>query len=188
MMHREACHKKLHQNKIQLKATGVSGRLDQIAQHTMQGKSYLYAALGTQAALSRLFGYQTAAMRKASDLPKALDADALCLATYETGETVAYHREHFYMVSFRPRRTRRQYYDLPRKGQGRVRYQVNDELNGFRKGDIVRVKGVYTKQINSIYSDGYLAFKRVKGEPNKARPQDCRLLERGRTVMWEKVS
>ncbi len=113
----EACHKKLHQNKTQLKATGVSGH----------------------------------------------DADALCLATYETGETVAYHREHFYMVSFRPRRTRRQYYDLPRKGQGRVRYQVNDELNGFRKGDIVRVKGVYTKQINSIYSDGYLAFKRVKG-------------------------
>jgi hypothetical protein len=120
-----ACHKKLHQNKIQLKATGVSGRLDQIAQHTMQGKSYLYAVLGTQAALSRLFGYQTAAMRKARDLPKAHNADALCLATYETGETVAYHREHFYMVSFRPRRTRRQYYDLPRKGQGRVRYQVS---------------------------------------------------------------
>jgi hypothetical protein len=154
----------------------------------LEAHHLIFKERGGQAALSRLFGYQTAAMRKARDLPKAHDADALCLATYETGETVAYHREHFYMVSFRPRRTRRQYYDLPRKGQGRVRYQVNDELNGFRKGDIVRVKGVYTKQINSIYSDGYLAFKRVKGEPNKARPQDCRLLERGRTVMWEKVS
>jgi 5-methylcytosine-specific restriction endonuclease McrA len=184
----EACHKKLHQNKIQPKLTGVSGRLDQIAQHTMQGKSHLYTALGAQVAISTLFGYQTATLRKASGLPKTHDADALCLATYDTGETVPYHRKHFYTVSFRPRRTRRQYYDLPRKGQGRVKYQVNDELNGFRKGDIVRVKGICTKQINSIYSDGYLAFKRVKGEPNKARPQDCQLLERGRTVMWEKVS
>ena len=50
-------------------------------------------------------------------------------------------RERFYSVSFRPRRTRRQYHDLSCKGQGRVKYQVNGELAGFCKGDIVRVKG-----------------------------------------------
>jgi len=64
---------------------------------------------------------------------------------------------------------------------------VNEELQGLRKGDIVRVKGKYIKQINSIYSNGYVAFKRVKGEPFQAGPQDCQLLERGRTVVWKKV-
>ena len=184
----EHCHHQLHEGKIVLKVTGVSGHLDQVAQRTMQGKSYLYATLGAQTPLSTLFGYQTATLRKARDLPKAHDADALCLATYETGELVPYNREHFYAVSFRPRHTRRQYHDLPRKGRGRVKYQVNDELEGFRKGDVVRIKGKYIKRINSIYSNGYLAFPRVKGEPNQARPRDCQLLERGRTTLWEKVS
>jgi hypothetical protein len=184
----EACHKKLHQGKMQLKVTGVSGHLDQIAQRTMQGKNHLYATLGSHTPLSTLFGYQTATLRKARDLPKVHDADAFCLATYETGKQVPYDREHFYIVSFRPRRTRRHYHTLPRKGQGRVRYQVNEELEGLRKGDIVCVKGKYIKQIHSIYSTGYVAFKRVKGEPNQARPQDCQLLEKARTLLWEKVA
>jgi hypothetical protein len=183
----EACHKKVHEGKVTLKVTGVSGHLDQIAQRTMQGKAYLYARLGATVPLSTLFGYQTATLRKARNLPKAHDADALCLATYGTGEIVPYDREHFYVVTFRPRRTRRHYHDLPRKGQGRVKYQVNDELGGFCKGDMVRVKGKYIKQINSIYSNGYLAFKRVKGEPNQAQPKDCQLLERACTMLWEKV-
>lgn len=117
----ETCHKKVHQGKVTLKATGVSGHLDQIAQRSMQGKSYLYAVLGRQMPLWTLYGYQTATLRKARNLPKAHDADALCIATYNTGEVVPYDREHYYTVSFRPRRTRRQYHDLPRKGQGRVR-------------------------------------------------------------------
>jgi hypothetical protein len=183
----ETCHHKVHQGAITLKVTGVSGQLDQIAQRTMQGKSYLYAALGAQTPLATLFGYQTAALRKARNLPKAHDVDALCIATYETGEMVPYDREHFYQVTFRPRRTRRRYHDLPRKGQGRVRYQVNEQLDGFRKGDIVRVKGKYIKQINAIYSEGRLAFKRVKGEPPSALPKDCQLLERGSTILWEKL-
>ncbi len=183
-----ACHKNVHQGKIRLRVTGVSGHLDQIAQRTMQGKSYLYATLGKQALLSTLFGYQTATLRKARNLPKAHDADALCLASYETDEMVPYDREHFYTVSFRPRRTRRQYHDLPRKGQGRVRYQVNDELQGFRKGDVVRVKGKFVKQINSIYSERRLAFKRVKGHPHSALPKDCQLLERACTILWEQVA
>jgi hypothetical protein len=72
-------------------------------------------------------------------------------------------------------------------GKGRVKYQVNDELQGFRKGDLVLVKGKFVKQINSIYTDGYLAFSRVKGEPPKALPRDCRILEREGTILWEKV-
>jgi hypothetical protein len=89
---------------------------------------------------------------------------------------------------YRPRQTRKQYQSLPQKGKGRVRYQVNEEREGFHKGDIVRVKGCYVKQINSIYSDGRLAFKRVEGEPAAALPKDCQVLERERTIMWENVS
>jgi len=46
--------------------------------------------------------------------------------------------ENIYTVGFRPRQIRRRYH---RKGQGRVRYQVHEELEGFHKGDIVQVKG-----------------------------------------------
>lgn len=182
----ETCHHQLHKGKITLKVAGVSGHLDQIAQRTMQGKRYLYTALGAQVPLATLFGYQTTTLRKTRALPKTHDADALCLATYFTGELVPYDREHFYQITFRPRRTRRKYHDLPRKGQGRVKYQVNEELGGFRKGDIVRVKGTFVKQINSIYSQGRLAFKRLKGEPANAKPEECQLLERGCTILWEK--
>lgn len=78
----------------------------------------LYATLGAHTPLSTLFGYQTATLRKGRGLPKRHDADALCIATYDTDELVPYDREHFYLVLFRPRRTRRQYHDLPRKGRG----------------------------------------------------------------------
>lgn len=184
----EPCHQQLHQGKKALPLTGVSGHLDRIAQRAMQGKSYLYATLGKALPLATLFGYQTTTWRKHQGLPKAHDVDALCLATYETGATIPHQRERLYRVTFRPRRTRRQYHDLPRKGQGRVRYQINHELEGFRKGDVVQVKGRYRKQINSIYSSGYLAFPRVKGEPFVARPKDCVLLERGTTIFWHKAA
>jgi hypothetical protein len=113
--------------------------------------------------------------------------DALCIATYHTGAVVPMPEANRYQIGFRARQTRKQYHSLPQKGKGRVRYQVNDELAGFHKGDIVLVKNRYVKQINSIYSDGRLAFKRVKGEPANAKPRDCRLLEREQTIIWEQV-
>ena len=182
----EHCHHQVHEGKIRLWATGVSGHLDQIAQRTMQGKTYLYATLGRTASLSTVFGYETATYRKYLGLPKTHIVDALCIATLATGEAVPVQETNAYRIAFRPRQTRRQYHDLPRKGQGRVRYQVYQDLEGFRKGDIVRVKGTYIKQVNAIYAEGRLAFKRVKGEPPSARPGDCQLLERGRTVVWER--
>lgn len=182
----ESCHHGVHEGKIMLAVTGVSSHLDQIAQRSMQGKSYLYTTLGNAFPLSTLFGYQTATRRKHQELPKEHDIDALCIATYDSGELIAWQRERFYRIGFRPRQTRRQYHDLPRKGQGRVRYQVNTELEGFRKGDVIRVKGKWIKQINSIYSTGYLAFSRKKGEPATARPKDCVLLERGTTILWQR--
>ena len=183
----EQCHHLLHKGKITLQVTGVSGHLDQIAQRTMQGKTHLYDQLRTFAPLTTVFGYETAAYRKYRKLPKTHIIDALCIATLGTGEVVAVPENNIYHIGFRPRQTRKQYHSLPRKGKGRVKYQVNEELQGFRKGDLVRVRRRYVKLINSIYSDGRLAFPRVKGEPNAARPKDCRLLERGETVLWEKV-
>ncbi|MBI1924005.1 HNH endonuclease [Candidatus Poribacteria bacterium] len=185
-----ACHVKVHEGKLFLDTSGVSGFADQIAQRTMQGKAYLYETLGQMAKVSKVFGYQTSAYRKSFDFKKSHDVDALCVATLQTGEVIPKNRENFYTIRFRPRQTRRQYYDLPRSqigGKGRVQYQVNAELDGFRKGDIVRVKGKWVKQIQSIYSTGYLAFARVKDEPSAAKPKDCQLLQRGQTVIWEKA-
>ena len=180
------CHKKVHKGKLKLDIDGVSGFKDRIAQRTTQGKAYLYENLSQQAPLSKVFGYQTSAYRKSLSLPKEHDIDALCVATVSTGEVIPHHRENFYIIKFRPRQTRRQFHDLPRKGVGRVRYQVNTQSFGFRKGDIVRVKGKWVKQINSIYSNERLAFARVSGEPSAAKPKDCQLLQRGQTVICKK--
>lgn len=181
------CHMKVHQGKLTLEMKGVSGHLDVIAQRAMQGKAYLYATLGKQTRLTTVFGYETSAYRKARGLPKTHLVDALCVATLRTGEVVPAPHENVYLIGFRPRQTRRRYHSLPRKGQGRVRYQIYEELEGFHKGDIVRVKGRWIKQINALYGDGRLAFKRVKGEPPSARPKDCQLLERCRTIVWQQV-
>lgn len=183
----ERCHHRLHKGEITLKVTGVSGHLDQVAQRTMQGKSYLYAQLRAHIPLSTLFGYQTATLRKTRGWPKSHIVDALCIATYHTGEVVAEPQSNVYLIRFRPRQTRKQFHSLAQKGKGRVRYQVYEELKGFRKGDIVLVKNTWVKQVNAIYVEGRLAFKRVKGEPANARPEDCRLLEREQTMVWEKV-
>jgi hypothetical protein len=180
------CHRKVHSGSITLKQTGVSGHLDQIAQRTQQGKTHLYKQLRRRAPVSLVYGYETAVFRKARGLEKTHDGDALCIATLQTGDVVPFHREAFWTVTFRPRRTRRQYHSLPVKGKGRVRYQVNAELDGFRKGDLVLVKGTWLKQVNSIYSTGRLAFRRVAGEPSSARTCDCRLLEKQRTIVWNK--
>ncbi len=191
----ENCHDKLHSSgesgKVKIKGgkvvTGMDGFSDKIAQRTMQGKTYLYEKLSQIASLSKVFGYQTSATRKSLGLKKSHSIDALCVAMLEIGQVIRNDSKNFYLVKFRPRQTRRQYHDLPRKVKGRVRYQINSELEGFHKGDIVRVKGKWVKQINSIYSNGYLAFARCPGEPNCAKPKDCQLLGREQTVIWEKV-
>jgi len=179
-----SCHQKVHQGSITLSVNGVSGFKDQIAQRTMIGKYYIYQTLDKIAPISNFFGYQTAELRKSKGLPKEHDVDALCVATLDNQTPVPYHRKNFYTIKFRPRQTRKRYHDLPRRDKGRVPYQVNAELDGFRKGDVVRVKGSFLKQINSIYSNGRLAFARVKGSPGSARPTDCQLLLRGQTVVW----
>ena len=181
------CHTRVHKGRIQIDTSGVSGFLDRIAQRTMQGKTYMYEILAEIAPISKVFGYQTSSYRKSLELAKTHDSDALCVATLLTSEVVPYNRDNFYSIRFRLGQTRRQYHDLPRKGKGRVLYQVNSELEGFRKGDVVRVKGKWVKQINSIYSNGRLAFARVKGEPGSALPGDCQLLRRGQTIIWKQV-
>jgi len=137
--------------------------------------------------LTTVFGYQTSAYRKYRNLPKTHIIDALCIATMATGAVVAVEPKNVYHIRFRARQTRKHYHSQPQKGKGRVKYQVNEELQGSRKGDLVLVKGKYVNVIHAIYYGGYLAFSRVKGEPNKALPRDCRILEREGTILWEMV-
>ena len=138
------CHRKVHKGKLKLDLSGVSGFKDQIAQRTMQGKTFLYDTLTQMATVSKVFGYQTSAYRKSLSFPKTHDIDALCVATLKTGKVIPHDSsqaqdENFYIIKFRPRQSRRQYYDLPREGKGRLRYQVNLELSGFRKGDFEQI-------------------------------------------------
>lgn len=181
----ESCHHRLHEGQITLNVTGVSGRLNQVAQRAMQGKTYLYVRLGQIAPASTVFGYETSVYRKSRELPKSHINDALCIAILGTGEIIAPPQDQVYRINFRPRQTRKRFQSCPQKGKGRVRYQVNDEFEGFRKGDLVLVKGSFVKRINAIYSNGYLAFPRVKGEPNAAQPKHCQLLDRAKTILWE---
>jgi 5-methylcytosine-specific restriction endonuclease McrA len=124
----ERCHDRVHDGTITLSVIGVSGHLDQIAQRSMQGKTYLYATLGASLPLTTVFGYETSAFRKRRGLVKAHTTDALCVATLGSGEIVSPECPNTYTISFRPRQTRRRFHDLPRKGHGRVRYQVNEEF------------------------------------------------------------
>lgn len=178
------CHAKVHSGKASI-AGGVSNHLHAIAMHTMQGKTFLYTQLeGFFGHLEKAFGYQTSQVRKYFNLPKEHDVDAFCLAVMQTQLKGTWSRDNYYQVSLRARQTRRVFFSQPRKGVGRVRYQVNEELAGFRKGDIVLVKGKFVKQITSIYSNGSLAFARVPGEPASVKPKHCRLIEKQKTVVW----
>ena len=126
-----ACHEKVHKGALSLGIDGTDGFADKIAQRTMQGKAYMYEQLRTLTPVSTVYGYQTADWRRTLSLAKTHDTDAMCIATLHTGEIVPVDRDNFYTIKFRPRQTRRQYHDLPRKHKGRVRYQVNTELEGF---------------------------------------------------------
>jgi len=126
---------------------------------------HLYTTLRTFVPLTTVFGYETATYRKSRNLPKTHIIDALCIATLGTDQVVNVPERNIYRIRFRPRQKRKQYHSQPQKGKGRIKYQVNEELQGFRKGDLVLVKGKSVKQINSIYSNSYLAFPRVKGGP-----------------------
>lgn len=180
-------HKALHKGKIKMELNGVGNLKDVIAQRTMQGKQSLYKLLSRFGEVKTIFGYQTAEYRKALGLAKDHDVDAFCIANYFSMYDLSYHKENCFRVSFRPRQTRRCYHDLPKPGKGRVRYKVNELLEGFRKGDIVMVKDHFIKQINSIYSNGRLAFKRIKGEPASALPKNCRLLLKQKTIVFDAI-
>jgi len=174
------CHNKVHSNKLTLDLRGSNNFKDRIAQRTMQGKSYLYRQLGNP---GLVYGYETAEQRKKLQLDKTHMIDAFIIAGGNK-----YTTDNSYFINFRLRQTRRQYYDLPRKGVGRVRYQVNEELNGFKKGDVVLVKS-FVKQINSIRSDGRLGFsKSINSGPQTALPKHCILLERQKTVVFNTVN
>jgi len=100
---------------------------------------------------------------------------------------VAPPQSNLYRIHFRPRQTRKQYYSAPQKGKGRVRYQVNEELQGFHKGDRVLVKGA---SLSSSTQSTLMGISRSHGErrTSEGSTQDCKILERARTILWEAQS
>jgi hypothetical protein len=180
----EGCHKKVHEGKLKLDLKGKSNKLDVIAQRSMQGKNYMYKELSKYYKLGKVFGYETSEYRKELNLEKSHIVDAMCIATLRNKDSFDSAFGNSYKINFRAKQTRKQYHTQPRKGMGRVKYQVNESLGGFKKGDLVRVKG-YLKTINSIYSSGDLAFERVKGEPSTSIISKCKLIEKCKTIQWD---
>ena len=178
------CHVKVHEGVLQLKITGVTAFKDQIAQRTMQGKAYLYSEIRKLYNLELRFGYETSARRKGLGLEKDHDIDAAVLVMLGTNKVLYTHKFNFYSVVFRAVKNRRQYFDQPKKGKGRVKFQVNEELEGFKKGDLVLVREKYLKQINSIFSVGRFSFTRGKDKVRTATPKFCRLIESAPSMVF----
>ncbi len=187
----QKCHRKIHDEgksgEVRRQngevVIGMSGKIDRLSQLTMQGKTKMAAELEKMAPIEKVFGYQTAFFRKALGYEKEHWVDAVCVACLKKGKEISPQTENLYFITFRPRQVRQKYYVLMQKGKGRVKYQKNESLFGFHKGDIVKVKG-FVKQVNSIYSTGMLAFQRVKGEPYASSPKKCQLLEKSRTINY----
>jgi 5-methylcytosine-specific restriction endonuclease McrA len=179
----EGCHKKIHEGKLKLDFKGKSNKLDVISQRSMRGKTYMYKELSKYYKLGKVFGYETSEHRKELNLEKSHIIDAMCIATLRNKSSFNPILSNVYKINFRAKQTRKQYYTLPKKGKDRVRYQVNKSLMGFKKGDLVMVNG-YLKVIYSIYSNGYLAFARVKGEPSMSSISRCKLIEKCKTIQW----
>ena len=205
------CHSKIHKQgksgfvmkKGGEVVRGMSGKLDQLSQLTMQktthdfvlaqGKTQMYNQLSKIAPVSLVFGYQTAEFRKNNGFAKEHFLDAVCVACLpfaapknsrpSASEVVSPSTDNLYFITFRPRQVRQKYHVLPQQGKGRVLYQRNESLSGFQKGDIVLAKG-FIKQVNAIYSTGMLAFPRVKGEPYASVPKKCKLLEKNKTINY----
>jgi 5-methylcytosine-specific restriction endonuclease McrA len=219
----DKCHNDYHKNKISLEIPTPSSDFRSLkeAMHVMQGKTYLRTELAKIAHVSLTYGYITSENRKKNNLPKEHFIDAIVIAgsafrnpktdlqdiklgTLSTKEIP----KQFFSVSFLPRQQRKLFFSLPKKGKGRVPYEVNNfvatdrkrvivgknpKLFGktdvpqgftvFRKGDLVKVKG-FIKEINSIYSNGALAFARIKGEPNSSSPKNIKLLRKRQTIKY----
>jgi len=135
--------------------------------------------------LRKVFGYQTSEYRKDRQIEKSHDLDAMCIIDVGFNRQTEFNRDNYYEINFRPKQTRRQYFDLAQKGKGRVKYQVNEELKGFRKGDIVFFNGK-ERQINSIHSVGRLAFAKDNEKQISCKPENCKLLERQKTIIFNK--
>ena len=178
------CHDGLHDGKIKLKLKGEDGFKDRIAQRTMQGKTYMYSELAKLAPIDLVFGYQTSEYRKSLELKKDHHIDAMCVATLLDGEVANRDEENFYRITFRASQNRQRYYVQAQKEKGRVRCQVTEELGGFRKGDLVLVRGKWIKRVWSIEGKRVLGFPRVKGEPTSSIPSKCKLVEKAKTLMF----
>ena len=183
----DKCHDDVHSDKLKLNITGMGNIQDVVAQRTMIGKTYLYNSLKEHITpeLYLIYGYETSWYRKQLGLVKDHDVDAFCIANYEARYPLTYARDNVYDVTFRKKQTRQLYYAMPQKGKGRVKYQVNDSLDGFKKGDLVLVKG-FVKQINSIHSKGRFGFKKGPG-PQTADPKFCKLLSKKPTVVFQRM-
>ncbi len=116
----------------------------------------MYQELEQIASLSTVFGYQTAAFRKASDYPKEHCLDALCIANLETGEFIEPDKENHYEIWFRAKQTRRIFNTQPSKGGMIKQWQKYEGLASNGENCIL----VDKRDKNFVLPDGYILYKK----------------------------
>ncbi len=132
----------------------------------MQGKTLMYSLLEEVASLSTCYGYQTAAFRKALDLPKEHWIDAVCISCLETGEVVLFTSHHHYDIWFRAKQTRRIFNTQPSKGGKIKQWQKYKCLASNGTDCILRDKrdrnfvGIFGSIEPKIQPDGYTFYKK----------------------------
>ena len=177
----EDCHDKVHDTgksgKIKLKAgkvaTGMDGFSDKIAQRTMQGKTLMYSLLEEVASLSTCYGYQTAAFRKALDLPKEHWIDAVCIACLQTGEIVPLNNSNHYSIWFRAKQSRRIFNTQPKKGGKIKQWQKYKGLASNGENCIL----VDKRNRDFVLPSGYILYKKgdiidIVGEVSATSPTE----------------
>lgn len=171
------------------KLTGKSQQNFKSAAHTQTGKDYLVYKLSEIAPIKKTFGYITSWHRAKSELPKDHYIDACIIADKYLKEAP----KEFYRVRIIPRGTYRRMQDSqPIKGQIFRPNEVNKEMNGFRKYDLVRAllpkgRGIEYGYITALFSNGALKIGNLEGIPfiKGISWKRCKKLSDRRTVICE---
>jgi hypothetical protein len=145
------------------------------------GRTKLIEELQKIVPTQTVFGWQTRKNRETAKLAKRHYYDALCTRALDKKLIVT---SAMHDIRFRRRNVRQTHLSNTRKGGERQSYNPNKELQGYRKGDLIRTqhgKGY----IDAIRTSGQLLYCTVSGQQrHKTVVRKARLLESTKSVQF----
>ncbi|WXG43231.1 MAG: hypothetical protein WED04_04155 [Promethearchaeati archaeon SRVP18_Atabeyarchaeia-1] len=145
------------------------------------GKTRLVNELKKLAPTQTVYGWQTKRNRETANLPKTHYFDALC--TRNINQKPIRLTGNVYWIRLRRRNIRRTHLVNPMKGGKRQPYNQNKELQGYRKGDLVRTPHGLA-YIVGILTSGQLQYQTIYGQIQKRIPKQVKLVESTRGVRF----